>query len=621
MSTPRRIMLPSATGQATLTLGNEWTDLSEVGGSLHSRVFPSAAPRSGPLVSSPQLSLSTVTRVEGSTVFEAGDMTVALQEVGAPVVRGGLNDAVTVDSVADAVAVVGPSPPTHEPMLCFYDRNVHMRKFALPPSSPWIAVPFTTVVDVRRTPSGTSVNHSGGDVIVEFVQQAAVSWSGFQSTKLWRIVVVQRRLGWEATDALFKCILSWWRRATQISSTATPRSDATPRRAPPANTVHLSSLPSAPAQNLSPVAEAAAPLRFVANHTADAKLLENCASLEQELRRIQARREQRQRLLAQHEFQLLENFDESAHIATPPLPVAAPPVQSTPSNTSVAHHALIATASLCPHCGVYGTADHPSKCANRPVICGKCSVQMPWALFAGHAASCAAAVPATPPPSQGLPQPDRGAQEKPAITPSRTEGSGSAETQTQTQQSHAAFADIPRVDSIAVKRTKSGLADAITKEIRFADEPPRDPSRTPSRKRLTTFVDANLSHDTEEAWPSPNHHSARRASSSASISSPSADRIVCPWCKKRAPPDHPKKCADRVVRCASCNEEVFLRDKKAHRAHCRSAGSAVSTFHRTADDDDDGHQDDERLKRLASYRKEMESIRKGRGSLNNSMGK
>lgn len=261
------------------------------------------------------------------------------------------------------------------------------------------------------------------------------------------------------------------------------------------------------------------------------RMLSNCSSLEAELAAIRNRRHIRHEALARP-YDAGSSYKERPNAADVPI-----------------------ADTVCPHCSGHCSEEHPAVCSHRPVRCAKCATRMQLRHFASHAAECSAsndvvlspqqqnsAIPNSIPASSLLTQQHTSnASPQQQENNSNKEGAKSKSMDVGDVKKDVTFADIPRVQSIIVKKSvdhqqSSGAAqESDEKPVRFAD------ASTP-RRRLTSFV-----QDVENVEP----------------------RAECPWCHKVALMDHPHKCAERRVLCTACGEEVFLRDKREHRLVCK----------------------------------------------------
>jgi hypothetical protein len=367
------------------------------------------------------------------------------------------------------------------------------------------------------------------------------------------------------------------------------------------------------------------------------RMLNNCAELESQLRLIQQRRMQRQQLLVSLDCRTLSMDDDAA---SPQTPMSSSNSLRYFQQQSLQQHQQRAAATkihvydpsavaegfaaVCPHCGIYSGAEHKDSCPQRTVQCMRCLSNMKLREFPMHASLCVkqaaatdsnqltlspdaylngtsvppgakALVPAASPPVAAAPQQAAAASPAPSIS------------KTPLLERNISFAEIPRVQSIIIKkeeRVETPVARA--KSLRFVGDD-----------------HAGSSSSDRRAAASANALQRRRPTAFADDEpAPAVTTIQCQWCKKYAPPDHPRKCAERRVLCTLCREEVFLRDKKEHRVVCAGAPTRYASdlspeaTRRSQSNSRDEELDEEevayerRIKKLESYRQRLDVLRR-----------
>lgn len=240
---------------------------------------------------------------------------------------------------------------------------------------------------------------------------------------------------------------------------------------------------------------------------------------------------------------------------------------------------LQSDTKYCPSCGVNLIAGEPhqSYCPHRLVRCARCGEMMPYTRLSIHADRWCSAT--------HRPGGDR--------SESRDDGGDGDD-----DDHHTGPVEAP-LSRVGSSRRPSTLAQTVT---RFVDDPPPAPSNpaAPLERQRSS-----------NAFAAGGKNVVRR---SIVASSTAGSLTPCPWCTKPAPPDHPKKCAERRVQCVYCREEMHLRDRNAHRYVCKvrlqvaqqgnddaaaAGGTAI-----------DGAQDEKTLRRMQSYKQRFEMLRK-----------
>lgn len=397
---------------------------------------------------------------------------------------------------------------------------------------------------------------------------------------------------------------------------------------------------------------------FNLSDTETDRMLDTCAELETQLKLIQQRRMQRQQLLVSLDCRAVSGTDASPEDSGQSSSSSIRYFhhqKGNPSATAIQVYDPSAVASgftaVCPHCGIYSGADHNESCPQRTVQCMRCLSRMKLREFPMHASLCvkqaAAANPnnlplspdaylngthipkgvAPPPPAaeqelQQSAQPSQLSKQSQAAPSNSSEANAVADGGNPKSkplpllERNISFSEIPRVQSIIAKKDDKESAESPrayqqrTKSLRFVEDDNNVPQRTTGggstpRRRLTTFPDDEPS--------------------------PAVTTIQCQWCKKYAPPDHPRKCAERRVLCTLCREEVFLRDKKEHRLVCTGEPTEYAAAQEESrsygsfrggggggrggrDDLDDIGEDEEayqrRIKKLESYRQRLDVLRR-----------
>lgn len=372
------------------------------------------------------------------------------------------------------------------------------------------------------------------------------------------------------------------------------------------------------------------------------RMLDTCADLEMQLRRIQQRRLQRQQLLVSLDCRTStssESLEVGSSLTTSNQPLRyfqhITPHTNHNNKAQVYDPSAVADgfAAMCPHCGIYSGAEHKDSCPQRTVQCMRCLSHMRLREFPLHASICVKQAAATnanhftlSPDAylNGTSVPDgiKPSTQRSAVTAVAPAAAADAKLPTTPTQQAAAvspptsktpllernisFSEIPRVQSIIVKKEeKSEPPPVRTKSLRFVG----DDSASNSDHRRTSAV-LPRRRSTTNALPDDEP-------------SPAVTTIQCQWCKKYAPPDHPRKCAERRVLCTLCHEEVFLRDKKEHRIVCEGSPTRYASTRlsperkpsgRAASEESElGDEDiayERRIKKLESYRQRLDVLRR-----------
>lgn len=378
------------------------------------------------------------------------------------------------------------------------------------------------------------------------------------------------------------------------------------------------------------------------------RMLDNCAELESQLRLIQQRRMQRQQLLVSLDCRTsVVEMDEAA---ASPSSSSSHSIRYFQQQTMQQQQQRTAAtkihmydpsaiaegfAAVCPHCGIYSGAEHKDSCPQRTVQCMRCLSNMKLREFPMHASLCvkqaaatnahhftlspdaylngtavpqsaksqvpdvAAAAPSTPAPATAVV----------AAAPTASSSPAPSISKTPLLERNISFAEIPRVQSIIVKKEEKVETPVIrAKSLRFVGDDA-----------------AGSSSSDRRAAASANALQRRRPTTFADDEpTPAVTTIQCQWCKKYAPPDHPRKCAERRVLCTLCREEVFLRDKKEHRVVCAGAPTRyasdlspeATTRQRSFSNSREEELDDEeaayerRIKKLEAYRQRLDVLRR-----------